>query len=103
MYSYIIVVKDHSKVMGFGTNRIVSKPLNKTGLSSEQMRSMSTLQSICGVKKSESEILEKISSIKKIDGSKNRLMAEFEEGSERKEEPPKEQPKNPKVSLKNLL
>jgi hypothetical protein len=90
--------------MGFGTNRIVSKPLNKTGLSTEQMRSMNTLQSICGVKKSDTEILEKISGLKKVDGSRNRLMADLDENTtERKEEPPKEQPKKVKMSLRNLL
>jgi hypothetical protein len=98
------LVKDHSKVLGFGTNRIVSKPLNKNGLTNEQLKSMSALQSICGVKKSETEIMEKISSIKKIDGSRNRLMADLDE-PEKKEErgEVKEQPKKVKNSLKNLL
>lgn len=47
----IFLVTDHSKVMGFGTNRVVSKGLNKTSLSATQMKGMSTLQNICGVKK----------------------------------------------------
>ena len=37
--------------MGFGTNRIVSKTMNKTGLSSVQMKGMSMLQGICGAKR----------------------------------------------------
>jgi hypothetical protein len=44
-------VNDHSKVMGFGTNRVVSKGLNKNSLSATQMKGVSTLQNICGVKK----------------------------------------------------
>jgi len=43
--------KDHSKVMGFGTNRIVSNKLNKTNLSASQAKGMSLLSSICDVKK----------------------------------------------------
>ena len=67
------------------------------------MKSMNTLQSICGVKKSDTEIIEKISNIKKIDGSKNRLMADLDEPvADRKEEIKQEQ-KKPKISLKNLL
>jgi len=43
--------KDHSKVMGFGTNRVVSNKLNKTNLSASQQKGMSMLKSICDVKK----------------------------------------------------
>ena len=57
MYIYILyLVKDHSKVMGFGTNRVVGKQLNKTTLSSSQLKGMSMLKGICDVKKKPSTI-----------------------------------------------
>lgn len=72
--------------MGFGTNRVVGKQLNKTGLSINQMKGMSTLHGICGVKKIdnkeeiENTIIDKLSLLKKNEnGHKNRLMADFNE------------------------
>ena len=44
-------MKDHSKVMGFATTRVVGKNLNKNSLSALQMKGMNTLQNICAVKK----------------------------------------------------
>lgn len=59
--------------MGFGTNRIVSKGLNKNGLNSNQLKGMSTLQNICGVKKNEmnnnTDILQKITLAKSSENS----------------------------------
>lgn len=43
--------KDYSKIMGMGTNRVVGKQLNKTGLTSNQLKGMNMLKSICDVKK----------------------------------------------------
>lgn len=69
--------------MGFGTNRVVGKQLNKTGLSATQLKGMSTLHGICGVKKIENKeeikntIIDKLSSLKKDEMHKNRLMADF--------------------------
>lgn len=81
--------------MGFGTNRVVGKQLNKTGLSATQMKGMSTLHGICGVKKIENKeeiqntIIDKLSSLKKDEGHKSRLMAEFTE-----------EPQKPKIIAK---
>jgi len=54
-----IEFKDHSKVMGFGTNRVVSNKLNKTNLSTSQLKGMNMLKSICDVKKKPSIVEEK--------------------------------------------
>ncbi len=72
--------------MGFATNRVVSKGMNKTGLSAVQLKGMSKLQNICGVKKPEEKkenndntaIIEKLSN-KKEDCTKNKLTADFED------------------------
>ena len=42
--------------MGFGTNRVVAKQLNKTTLSSSQLKGMSMLKNICDVKKKPSNV-----------------------------------------------
>ena len=71
--------------MGFGTNRVVGKQLNKTGLSATQMKGMSTLHGICGVKKIENKeeiqnnIIDKLANFKKDEVHKSRLMADFTE------------------------
>ena len=77
--------------MGFGTNRVVGKQLNKSGLSVNQMKGMSTLHGICGVKKIdnkeeiENTIIDKLSLLKKNEnGHKNRLMADFNEEPKKK-------------------
>ncbi len=112
------LVKDHTKVLGFGTNRVVGKQLDKSGLSVGQMKSMSTLQNLCGVKKTEADknLLEKISS-KKVE-SKSKLLSSFEgenltytrdrkkENIEPVAQPNTEQSNNTqkkKISLRNLL
>ncbi len=69
--------------MGFGTNRVVGKKLDKTGLSATQMKGMSKLQSICGVRKIDNNelnvsVLDKLS-LKKIEGNKSKLMADLNE------------------------
>jgi len=46
-----VELKDHSKVMGFGTNRVVSNKLNTTNLNASQVKGMNMLKSICDVKK----------------------------------------------------
>lgn len=78
-------------MMGFGTNRVVGKQLNKSGLSVNQMKGMSTLHGICGVKKIdnkeeiENTIIDKLSLLKKNEnGHKNRLMADFNEEPKKK-------------------
>jgi hypothetical protein len=84
--NFINLVKDHTKIMGFATNRVVSKGINKSGLSAVQLKGMSKLQNICGVKKPEekkdnnenSALIEKLSH-KTEDCSKNKLTADFEE------------------------
>lgn len=118
-----MLVKDHTKLMGFGTTRVVGKGLNKSGLSATQMKGMSTLQNICGVKKEkkpEEEMINKLSTLKGADGGpkKSRLFTNMEENSntstsgnsedkdpntKKKENP--SQPKEKKVgfSLKNLM
>lgn len=48
---FLKLVKDHSKVMGFGTNRVVGKQLNKTNLTSSQINNMNMLKNLCDVKK----------------------------------------------------
>lgn len=75
--------------MGFATNRVVSKGMNKTGLSAVQLKGMSKLQNICGVKKPEekkesenenmnSALIEKLT-CKGDDMKKhNKLTADFE-------------------------
>jgi hypothetical protein len=70
-------------VMGFGTNRVVGKKLDKSGLSATQMKGMNKLQSICGVRKIENNelngsVLDKLS-LKKLEGNKSKLMAELNE------------------------
>jgi hypothetical protein len=77
-------VKDNTKIMGFATNRIVSKNLNKTGLSSVQMKGMSTLQNICGVKKTDEKIdqnaLLKITALKNLEPhKKSKLLSDLDE------------------------
>jgi hypothetical protein len=80
--------------MGFGTNRVVSKGLNKTGLTTNQLKGMNTLQNICGVKKTENkteDVVKKITDIttmKKIDDlpAKNRLMADLDDSIKPAEE-----------------
>jgi hypothetical protein len=96
--------------MGFGTNRVVGKTLNKTGLTSTQMKGMNTLQNICGVKKTdknENEIIEKISSIKKDDGhTKSKLFENIEPNSNTSTtttENPTTEKKKLGFSLKNLI
>ncbi len=37
--------------MGFGTNRVVGKQLNKTNLTSSQIKGMNMLKTLCDVKK----------------------------------------------------
>ena len=78
-------------MVGFGTNRVVGKQLNKSGLSVNQMKGMSTLHGICGVKKIdnkeeiENTIIDKLSLLKKNEnGHKNRLMADFNEEPKKK-------------------
>ena len=78
-------------MMGFGTNRVVGKQLNKSGLSVNQMKGMSTLHGICGVKKIdnkeeiENTIIDKLSLLKKNEnGHKNTLMADFNEEPKKK-------------------
>ena len=65
--------------MGFGTNRVVGKKLDKSGLSATQMKGMSMLHGMCGVKKIENKeiddnVLDKLS-MKKLEGNKSRLTA----------------------------
>lgn len=67
--------------MGFGTNRVVGKKLDKTGLSATQVLGMNKLHGMCGVRKTEgkeldSSILEKLS-LKKIEGNKSKLTADI--------------------------
>lgn len=78
------IVKDHTKIMGFATNRVVGKNLNKGGLSSVQMKGMSTLQNICGVKKTDEKIdqnaLLKINALKNAEGpKKSKLLSDLDE------------------------
>jgi hypothetical protein len=77
--------------MGFGTNRIVSKTMNKTGLSSVQMKGMSMLLGICGAKKTDEKIdhtaLLKINALKNTDApNKNKLMSDFDDNENQKNE-----------------
>ncbi len=69
--------------MGFGTTRVVGKTLNKSGLSATQMKGMSTLQNICGVKKSDDKIdqnaLLKINALKSDAPNKNKLMSDLDD------------------------
>jgi hypothetical protein len=99
--------------MGFGTTRLVGKTLNKTGLSSTQMKGMSTLQNICGVKqteKNDSELAEKIANIKAADEGhkKNKLFENIEEQQKSNNEITEikisntAEPKKKGFSLKNL-
>ncbi len=75
--------------MGFGTNRVVGKQINKTGLSASQMKGMSTLHGICGVRKIENKeemqnsIIDKLSSLKNNETQKSRLMADFNEDTKK--------------------
>lgn len=83
--------------MGFGTNRVVGKQLNKTGLSITQMKGMSTLHGICGVKKIENKeeiqnnIIDKLSNYKKDEVHKSRLLADFTD-----------EPQKPKIFQKEI-
>ena len=43
--------------MGFGTNRVVGKQLNKTTLNSNQIKGMNMLKSICDVKKQTNSVI----------------------------------------------
>ncbi len=110
-------MKDHTKVLGFGTNRVVSKQLDKGGLSNGQMKSMSALQSLCGIKKTETDksAIEKIAS-KKIESKSKLLSGLDEEGKNISPDRKKDEPvvvnseqQNPsstqkkKISLRNLL
>ncbi len=70
--------------MGFATNRVVGKNLNKGGLSAVQMKGMSTLQNICGVKKTDEKIdqnaLLKINALKSSEGpKKSKLLSDLDE------------------------
>lgn len=118
------LVKDHTKVLGFGTNRVVGKQFDKSGLSMGQVKSMSTLQNLCGIKKVETDksVIEKIAS-KKIE-SKSKLLSGLDEEEKKSTDERKsdtsnvinvEQPqveivetkpapaKPKKISLRNLL
>lgn len=73
---------DHSKVMGFGTTRVVGKSLNKNSLSAKQLKGMSTLQNICGVKKvtekeTDNSILKKLTQFGEAT-KKNKILDHFE-------------------------
>lgn len=70
--------------MGFGTNRVVAKSLNKSGLSATQMKGMSTLQNICGVKKTdlkENDIINKLTALKTNDDApiKSKIFGNIED------------------------
>lgn len=58
--------------MGFGTNRVVGKQINKTALSSTQLKGMNMLKSICDVKKKPTEE-KKEEIVKKDERKPNRL------------------------------
>lgn len=77
--------------MGFGTNRVVAKSLNKTGLSATQMKGMSTLQNICGVKKTdlkENEVIDKLTALKTNDDGpkKSKIFGNIEDAASLKSE-----------------
>lgn len=61
--------------MGFGTNRVVGRNLNKNGLSNTQMKGINTLKSLCGEKQEKEDYLNKIASLahKAESAPKNRL------------------------------
>jgi len=42
--------------MGFGTERVATKALNKNALNSKQVKGLQALQNICGVKKNPEKI-----------------------------------------------
>jgi hypothetical protein len=74
------------------------------------VKSMNMLQSICGVKKSdvkETDILDKLSNIKKTEGNKNKMFSGLDdavkESVEVVVEPPKEPPKKGLKSLRDFL
>ena len=75
--------------MGFGTNRVVGKKLNKTGLSATQMKGMSTLHGICGAKKVENKELDESTldklSMKKLEGNKSRLTNDINEDTKKQD------------------
>lgn len=102
----LILAKDNTKVLGFGTTRVVSKGLNKTGLTANQLKGMSTLQNICGVKKQDDDMIQKIANIKGDDTSKSKLTNDSEP---EKEKTISINPVNPNpttkkpFSLKNLI
>ena len=56
--------------MGFGTNRVVGKTLNKTSLSSNQIKGMNMLKSICDVKKQPSATTNAVEEKKELDNEK---------------------------------
>ena len=103
-------MKDHTKVLGFGTNRVVGKALNRNALSVGQMKSINTLQTLCGVKNSDKDnaLFDKIANIKKTE-AKSKILSVLDDEEKQKEEHTqiveKVEPvlKKPKVSLKNLL
>jgi hypothetical protein len=102
--------------MGFGTNRVVSKGLNKNGLTVNQLKGMNTLQNICGVKKNDpvkqEGALQEILKHKNSESpNKNKLMCDLSD--EAKEEKKvisissvnleEKKSKKPIISLKNLI
>lgn len=104
--------------MGFGTTRVVGKTLNKTGLSATQMKGMSTLQNICGVKKTDDKIdqnaLLKINQLKSEAPNKSKLMSDLEDNTKEEAKSSITKPEEtlstekPKIvkkpfSLKNLI
>ncbi len=105
-------MKDHTKVLGFGTNRVVGKALNRNALSAGQMKSINTLQTLCGVKNTDKDnsLIDKIANIKKTE-TKSKILSvlEDEEKDKNKEnvedrvEKAEPVAKKPKISLKNLL
>jgi hypothetical protein len=97
----INIVKDHTKVLGFGTNRVVGKQLDKGGLSVGQMKSMSALQSLCGVKKTDTDksVIEKITN-KKIE-SKSKLLSAMDEEEKKNASPERTIPTESKKEVVN--
>ena len=58
--------------MGFGTNRVVGKQLNKTSLSTSQLKGMNMLKNICDVKKQPTITEEKKEEVK-VERKPNKL------------------------------
>ncbi len=69
--------------MGFGTNRVVSRQLNKTGLSATQLKGMDKLRGICDVKKNtgkenEKDVIDKLSAFSKgPEHNKNKMLEQI--------------------------